>query len=416
MKSFLKLSLGVLALSFAQQAAADVTVRLTGSTAFRPGTHKAIIAMMGGETNCKIAHGAIVGSTAATQAGFEGADYTTIRGTASGISGITTVQCSWSGSATGIKDVAEGNNVSFIPATALPASNGYANAAISQAATQSTTAKYAFSDVFQSSTATQTPSLNDTILAVIPFSWVANRLTAGFTNMTQQGARALFTNGSQPKSLFTGNPADTDLVLPVGRDIGSGTRITSLAELKYGVNTPVQQWKIVSSGAVGSGNITSAQLWPVNDGIGSATPGNGGYTSGSTIRNFMGMTSTASGGYTGITLLDQDGNVAATDLNVTLVTWLGVSDAATAVTNGAVRLAYEGVVYDGTNPDLIYQGRYTAWGYLHCYTPGGLNTDETQFRTNLTTQLDNASVLGSAGLRYSQMAVSRTSDGAVVGP
>jgi hypothetical protein len=416
MKSILKLTLGALALSLAQQAAADVTVRLTGSTAFRSGTHKAIVAMMGGEANCKFAHGAIVGSTTATQTSYEGADYTTIQGTASGISGITTVQCSWTGSATGVKDVAQGNNLSFVPTTALPASNGYANAAVAQSPTQTATAKYAFSDVFQSSTATTTPALTDTIMAVIPFSWVANRLSTGFTNMTQQGARALFTNGFQPKSLFTGNAADADYILPVGRDIGSGTRITCLAEIKYGVNTPVQQWKITSSGSVGSGNIVSAQLWPVGDGIGSATPGNGGYTSGSTIRNFFGMTSTASGAYLGVNLIDQDGNTVANDLNVTLVSWLGVSDVATAVTNGAVRLAYEGVTYDGSNKGLIYNGRYTAWGYLHCYTPGGLNTDEVQFRSNLSTQLDNESVIGASGLRSSQMLVSRTADGAVVGP
>jgi hypothetical protein len=315
-----------------------------------------------------------------------------------------------------VKDVAQGNNLSFVPTTALPASNGYANAAVAQSPTQTATAKYAFSDVFQSSTATTTPALTDTIMAVIPFSWVANRLSTGFTNMTQQGARALFTNGFQPKSLFTGNAADADYILPVGRDIGSGTRITCLAEIKYGVNTPVQQWKITSSGSVGSGNIVSAQLWPVGDGIGSATPGNGGYTSGSTIRNFFGMTSTASGAYLGVNLIDQDGNTVANDLNVTLVSWLGVSDVATAVTNGAVRLAYEGVTYDGSNKGLIYNGRYTAWGYLHCYTPGGLNTDEVQFRSNLSTQLDNESVIGASGLRSSQMLVSRTADGAVVGP
>ncbi|WP_461784429.1 hypothetical protein [Prosthecobacter sp.] len=416
MKSILKLTLGALALSLAQQAAADVTVRLTGSTAFRSGTHKAIVAMMGGETNCKFAHGMITGTSAATSAGYEGADYTTIQGTASGISGITTVQCSWTGSATGVKDVAQGNNLSFIPTTALPGTNGYANAAVTQSPTQTATAKYAFSDVFQSSTATTTPALTDTIMAVIPFSWVANRLSTGFTNMTQQGARALFTNGFQPKSLFTGDAADADYILPVGRDIGSGTRITCLAEIKYGVNTPVQQWKITSSGTVGAGNIVSARLWPVGDGIGSATPGNGGYTSGSTIRNFFGMTSTASGAYLGVDLIDQDGNTVANGLNVTLVSWLGVSDVATAVTNGAVRLAYEGVTYDGSNKGLIYNGRYTAWGYLHCYTPGGLNTDEVQFRTNLSTQLDNESVIGASGLRSSQMLVTRTADGAVVGP
>jgi hypothetical protein len=410
MKSYFKTAAIAVALSLAQQASADVTVRLTGSTAFRAGTHKAIIAMMGGEANCKIAHGAIVGLTAATQTGYENSDYTIVQGTASGISGVTTVQCTWTGSATGVKDVAEGNSLSFIPASALPGSNGYANAAVSQTPTESATAKYAFSDVFQAATPTPAPALVNANLAIIPFSWVANKGTVGFTNMTQQAGRALYANGTQPRRILTGNPAHTDLVMAVGRDNGSGTRITQLAETKYGVFTPVQQFKLVSTGAVGSGSIVSAQLWPVGDGVGSTTAGNGGYSSGSTIRNFMSMTSSS------IILLDEFGDEVTNGLPVSLVAWMGVTDVATAVSNGAVRLSYEGVLYDGSNANLIYEGNYTAWGYLHLYTPGGLNTDETQFKTNLATQLDNASVLGAAGLRVSQMHVGRQSDGATVGP
>jgi hypothetical protein len=196
------------------------------------------------------------------------------------------------------------------------------------------------------------------------------------------------------------------LVLAVGRDNGSGTRITQLAETKYGVFTPVQQWKISSTGTT----ITTAQVWPINDGVGSFAAGNGGYSSGSTIRNFMPYTSTS------VTLKDDLGNDVATGLPVTLITWLGISDANTAVTNLAVRLSYEGVTYDGSNASLIYEGLYTAWGYLHLYHPSGLSTDETQFRTNLATQLDNATTLGAAGLRISQMQVSRSNDGATVGP
>lgn len=411
MKSTLHLFIAVLGLAAVQQASADVTIRLTGSTAFRSGTHKGIVAMMGGETNCKFATAAIVGNTVATQTSFESADYTVIQGTAASIPGITTVHCTWTGSATGIKDVAENNNLNFIPASALPALNGYTNATVGNGATratESTTAKFAFSDVFQASTPTPTPALQDNQLAIIPFCFVANEGTTGITNMTQQLSRALWVNGIQPKKLFTGNPgaADAeDLVLAIGRDNGSGTRITQLAETQYGVFTPVQQWKLTSAA-----DITTAQLWPIGDGVGSFAAGNGGYTSGSTIRNFMGLTSAT------VDLKDADNVEFLTDVPVSLISWLGITDANTAVTNGAVRLSYEGVTYDGTNTDLIYEGAYTAWGYLHLYVPSGLSTDENQFKSNLTTQLDNASVLGSSGLRVSQMHVSRGNDGATVGP
>jgi hypothetical protein len=117
-----------------------------------------------------------------------------------------------------------------------------------------------------------------------------------------------------------------------------------------------------------------------------------------------------------VELRDETGATVATDLPLSFIAWLGIADSITAVSNGAVRLSYEGVTYDGTNTSLIYEGLYTGWGYLHLYTPSGLSTDENQFKTNLATQLDNASVLGSSGLRISQMHVGRANDGATVGP
>jgi hypothetical protein len=410
MKSTIYLFTAVLGLALVQQASADATIRLTGSTAFRAGTHKGIVAMMGGETNCKFATALIVGNSAATQGSFESSDYSVIQGPVSGI-GTLTVQCTWTGSATGIKDVAEQNDLQFIPVASLPVSNGYTNATVGNGATRATEtakARFAFSDVFQASTPTPTPALNDNQLAVIPFSWVANEGTTGITNMTQQLARALYVNGLQPKKLFTGNPAAPDAdtyVLAIGRDNGSGTRITQLAETQYGVFTGVNQWKLV-----GTSSITSAQIWPVGDGVGSSSPGNGGYSSGGTIRTFMGLPSSS------VNLIDADGITFETGIPVTLVSWLGITDSTTAVTNGAVRLSYEGVTYDGTNADLIYEGAYTGWGYLHLYVPAGLTADETTFKNNLTTQLDNPTVLGAAGLRISQMHVGRGNDGATVGP
>lgn len=418
MKPFFKIALGVIALSFAQQASADATIRLTGSTAFRAGVHKGIIALFGGAANVKIATGMTSANgfnTAATQSGYEGADYSTIQGTTfSGISGTVTIQCSWSGSATGVADVDANTNIAFIPAATAAAATGtgYTSAANTtggvNSATQSAAATIAFSDVFADSTPTPLADLTDHVVAVIPFSWVANKGTTGITNITAQQARAIFTK-NQPKSLFTGVPTDTDLVLAVGRDNGSGTRITYLAETKYGVSTNVQQYKITTA----TGVNTIAQLWPVGDGVGSTTGGNGGYASGSSIRTIMAATSNTSS----LQLKTAAGaNSGPATRNVTLMSSLGISDANTSVTNGAVRLSYEGVTYDGSNPDLIYRGAYTLWGYLHLYTKPTVSAEEQALVDGLTTQLDDAAVLGTAGLRVSQMFVSRTTDGAVVGP
>ena len=412
MKSVIHLFTAILALSVVPQASADLTIRLTGSTAFRAGTHKAIVAMMGGEANCRFAHGMITGATTtANQAGYENADYTIIRGTAASIPGITTVHCTWTGSATGIKDVAQNNTLGFLAASQLPANTGYANAAVTQATSETAIPDFAFSDVFQASTPTPAPALEDNLLAIIPFSWVANEGTTGITNMTQQLARALYSNGSQPKKLFTGNDLAADaeqLVLAVGRDNGSGTRITQLAETQYGVFNTVQQWKLTSSGSPAT--VTVAQVWPLNDGVGAFATGNGGYSSGSTIRTLIGLTSAA------VQLKNAAGTNVGTPQAVSLVAFLGITDSTTAVTNGAVRLSYEGVFYDGTNPKLIYQGLYTGWGYLHVYTKSGLSTDQGQFRDNLAAQFDDVNVLGTAGLQVSQMQVSRVNDGATVGP
>lgn len=418
MKSFFKIvAMGVIALSFAQQASAQTTIRLTGSTAFRAGVHKGIIALFGGAGNVKIASGMTSGNgfvTAASQAGYEGADYTTIQGTTfSGISGTVTIQTSWSGSATGIADVDANNNIAFIPAATAAAASatGYTSAANTtsavNSATQSAAATIAFSDVFVDSTPTPLAALTDNIVAVIPFCWVANKGST-ITAITQQQARAIFTK-SQPKSLFTGVPADTDLVLAVGRDNGSGTRITYLAETKYGVSTPVQQYKVTTI----SGVNTVARLWAIGDGIGSTSGGNGGYTSGSNIRTIMAATSNTSS----LQLQNAAGaNLGAATRNVTLMSSLGISDANTSVTNGANRVSYEGILYDGSNANLIYRGAYTLWGYLHLYTKTTVSTEEQAFVDGLTIQLDDTNVLGAAGLRYSQMLVSRTTDGALVGP
>ena len=413
MKSFFKITAALAVLAIGQTAsAANANIYVTGSTAFRGGAVEAIIALMGGPANCKIAHG----GTTQDQAGLDGSNFSTIQGTLTGITGTSTVFCHFTGSTTGIHDVATNTGLTFIPASALPASTGYANAAINQVASGSTVPTVAFSDVFQASSTTPTPALTDRIVAVIPFIWVANRGTTGFSNITAQQARAVLTTGSQSKSLFTGNAANTDLVLEVGRDDGSGTRATMLAETKYGVFTTLKQYKVVTTGTAGvDATVTSVQTWPVDGSSVANVAGNGGYSSGSFIKAIMGATSSNPN------FIDEFGTNNGPIGSTVLISCLGASDGGGAITsNGAVKLTYEGAdLYNGTAALVatqVYNGLYTMWGYEHVFTNGTPAGDTATFVNGLATQFDNTSILGANGLRYSQMVVNRQSDGAVVGP
>jgi len=393
MKSFFKCSAIATAMLLAQQASA-VDIVITGSTAFRSATHSGIANMMTGET---IAH--------SHASSLNSANQSTFKGTIAGIPGTVYVFCSWSGSATGIIAVANSTPVSVISAAQVDAlTSGTTVGGISPTTTM--TPRMAFSDVYKESTTAASAALTDSRPAVIPFRFLKNRgSSASLTNVTAQQVRALWNNNSVPLGLFTGNIADTSRVIGLGRDNGSGTRITVLAETKYGIGNLVQQWRATTTGTPGTtGVVTSARIWGVGDGVGSTVGGNGGYTSGSFIATAMGCTTS------GVELYEEDGVSLIDTMDVTLLAWLGLSDTSVAVGTGATALPYEGVAYTA---DAVYNGSYTLWGYLHLYYPT-LTADENSFRTGLNTQLANPSVLGSNGLVFNLMQCARTSDGGIV--
>ncbi|MBE2282454.1 MAG: hypothetical protein IAE77_03210 [Prosthecobacter sp.] len=410
MKSLLKYSAIALALFTAQQTSA-VDIVVTGSTAFRSSTHNAIINMMGGAPSVRIAHSHASSLSSANQSTF--------KGSIPGITGDVYVFCSWSGSATGVIAVAGTTPVSVVPAATVDAVT-LGTTQAGAAASTTKTPRIAFSDVYKESTSAASASLTNQNMAVIPFRFLRNRVDAGdpngnnaaiaqFTNVTAQHFRAVYGNSSQPLSLFTGDPNHFTLVLPMGRDNGSGTRITVMAETKYGIGTPVVQWKGLSTtGSAGSGTLNSAQIWAVGDGTGSTLAGNGGYSSGGTLVTNLGLTSNNFTGY------DSDGVTEAIGPGeeVIILGYAGLSDASAAITSGAIALKYEGFDYSAA---AVQNGQYTLWGYLHAYYPT-LNADETTFKNAVATQFSNAGTLGSNGITLSSMNVSRQTDGAVVGP
>ncbi|TSA30648.1 MAG: hypothetical protein D4R65_12840 [Verrucomicrobiaceae bacterium] len=391
--------------ALAPVAMADVTINITGATAFRSAASTAI---KNSFTSVEYAYNG---------ASFTGATYQIFKGSLPGITGNTTIRTQWSGSVEGVRDLAQQNNIGFLPTSTTMNGTGVANAPTGSLDTSSP-AQLAFSDVYASSTPYDNGTVTGENAGVIAFRMVANQ-GATITNITSQQFRAL-AGGTQPLSLFTGNASDTKSVLFTGRNDGSGTRVSVFAETGLGFTGLVQQWKATTSGTEPSLTISTLQLWPTGDGTNASfiyntdTAGNGGYSSGGTVATALGGTTTS------VQLKNAAGTNIGSPQDVVLVSYLGTNDSTTAVTNGAVALAYNGVtlgVNSGgiTTPALIQNGQYTLWGYEHLFWVTGSDVDDLlTLKDAIIAGIPGS--LGNAGLAISSMNVSRSDDGGLVAP
>jgi hypothetical protein len=365
---------GLATVSLSSVAHAQTELRLTGSTAFRSATHTAITNILA--AGYRATHtGTSLGS--ASQAIFSG----TVNGE------DVIIRTSWSGSVGGVQTVTQNINVNFLPASALPASGTTTGATTG---TELAIPDVALADNYQSATPFTSPVLTDQIVGVVPFRWVASKGSpAALTNINPQLAQALFSNGSLALSLFTGLAADEGLkVWATGRDPDSGTRLTAFAESGIGVGAQVVQ----NQPTVASGAITSLipVPWPVTvvNGI-TFQQGNGGYSSGGTLVTTMQATATASTGY--------------------YVSYLGLSDATTAINGGAIGLTYNGVTY---SLDNVRNGLYTFWCYEHLMYKSTL----TGVKKTVADTLANRIATVDAPIKQSEMRVIRETDGGLVTP
>jgi hypothetical protein len=274
-------------------------------------------------------------------------------------------------------------------------------------------------------------------VGVVTFTMIANEgAPADLTNVTIQQARQLWTSGIQPLSLFTGDPADTSLVLATGRNDGSGTRAAYLTEWTYGVANLVNQYIATKTGISGN-DITAITLVPAN-GIGSGNfetsgtsnastlwgnteVGNGGYSSSSALRSLMGLASTSVDVYNGV-----DNAPDIENANILLLTWLSTADARNSVSAGGKLLNYNGVgvtpisasgsyLGSGFNEadfKKIANGAYSAWSYQHLYYHGSLSANEDIWYDSMkATWIPQGLATTSNGLELGDMAVSRPDDG-----
>lgn len=426
-----KIAMGAIALASATPAFADVTVEITGATAFRVAALDTIKARyVASGAPFKFAHDKGAG-------GFNGSNQAVFIGTFPGVTGTTTIRTSFNGSVEGIRAIVQGgvHNPNFLEASTLSSTTAIVGGAEKPATTSPVSpsqAEFSFSDVNVASTPFAGAPLepSDAAAGVVVFTMIANEgAPAGLTNVSAKQFQALYSSGYLPLGMFTGNALDTDLVLATGRNDGSGTRTTYMAETGLGITTGVQQYVRgtfsgntitqihrvpqggFSSSIPGSLASNASTVW------GNDVPGNGGYSSGSALRDDMGRTSAS------VELLDVDGSILDSGINVHLITFLSLGDAAPARTAGAKILGYNGVILSdfaatGTlsaaDKAKVTEGSYTAWGFQQFYRRPSLSTDTVTVYNGIKNNI--GANLGVTGIPISDMHVGRSVDGGPVAP
>ncbi len=316
---------------------AQTEIVITGATAFRASANNAIIQLLGGPTAAEYAY---VGTQ-----GIDGTNRAIFRGNIG--SDPYVIRVSWSGSTAGIAAVA--NNT---PVEVLLLSEPTAVGGVQVPGTPSyvfVPAAFAFSDVAQASSTTLSPTLVGSEVGVVPFQFVASRTApASLENMTDQIMEALYSSSEVPLYVFTGDLADTDTVYAVGRNNGSGSRATVLAETGYGVFQPVAQYQPT----LNKPDDDDPSTWTVT-GFGALS--NGGFSSNSFIRDVVQADASAFGIF---------------------LSYLTGSDAVVATSNGALGLTYNGMEF---TTDNILNGPYTLWGYQWFYQNPSITAEEATF-------------------------------------
>jgi hypothetical protein len=433
---------GTLFAGLAASASAQTTeITITGATAFRQATMRAIYDAY--------ASAGAAGSTFNVAHDFNGANISQLiasnraifSGTFPGITGTTVIRTSFNGSTEGLNAIAGNSTPTFLTAAALTGGNFTAGIKdLTSSPTETLRPKFSFSDVYQSTSPVDNEVLNpvgSSAVGIVTFAMIANEgAPSNLENVTIQQCRALWANGIQPLSLFTGDPADTKYVIATGRNDGSGTRSAYLTEWTFGVANLVNQYTAVTGGTSGN-TITKLTLVPAN-GIGSgafstnrtsdastlwgnSAVGNGGYSSSSALRSLMGLTSA------NVTIYDGENEAPiAENQDILLLTWLSTADSLNAATAGAKILGYNGVKvtpiaaagsyqssgFNEADFKKIATGAYSAWSYQHLYYHGSLSANEQAWYDSMKdTYLPSGLQITANGVRLEDVTVSRPDDG-----
>ncbi len=359
-------------LGLASAAHAQVTIYLTGSTAFRSETFNSVKALYGAGLTSLTPANATTSSSKVTYTGTIAALYGTQ---------TVTIKSAFSGSVEGIVNLVGAANP---PGVTQPT---YLN--IDASTDSNTVADLALSDVFQDTTdypSSVYPSLADSQVGVVCFAWtksvVATPALASVSNISHQQAQQVLASGTVPLSFFTGNAADTGAIYLAGRNKLSGTRLTFQADCGFGANSDATLFKLDAAHA------------PVLD------------------------TAGQSGGGNVATILN---DAAAT---APFIGTLGTGDSST-VAGGANRLTYNGVAF---SKGAVQNGQYSLWGYQHLFAKPGLSATKLTLikgttkpadpikSNGLANAIDTALSTSANNVQLSTMKVGRSSDGSPIFP
>ena len=433
------LILGTMFAGFAASASAQTTdITITGATAFRTATLQAIYDAYDSVGNLGTDFFVCHSSSGNTTSALTGSNQAVFKGTFPGITGTTYIRTAFNGSTEGLNAIAGNNNPAFLTQAAVNSATSSILGGVTTP-TETIRPKFSFSDVYQSTSPVDNVVLEpvgSSAVGIVTFCMIANEgAPSDLTNVTIQQARALWTNGIQPLSLFTGDPTDTSYVFATGRNDGSGTRAAYLTEWSFGVANLVNQYIATSTGAtgtitkitavpangLGTGNFTTSGATNASTLWGNTNVGNGGYSSSSSLRTLMGLTSA------NVTVYDGENQTpVVVNQPIHLITWLSSADSLVAATAGAKILSYNGVLvtpitsvgsylssgFSEADFKKIATGAYSPWSYQHLYYHGTLSANEQSWYNAMkTTWIPSGLQTTSNGVRLGDVTVSRPDDG-----
>jgi hypothetical protein len=406
--------------------AVDVVLYVTGAPAFRANTNATIdarvAALNGTGSPVRSAGLTATSANATTASAIQGARANQWKITNYPNSGDTlTINAAHQGAAAAILSVSSPGTKTqvYIP----DGTGAIGSPLINQVASEAHAGDVGFANVFQVSTGflgTKTfatsPSTSNTDtyaslyrsqpLAISPYRFVASKGFPG-TNVNSQQLEALFRDGPQPLSFFTGNSADHGVyVYATGRDNGSGLRIGTQVETGVGLTTQVKHYKpSTTGGTVVGSNIVGATLqsdapdiWPAG-----VVPSTGFYKEeGDTGYVEFGGTNVSTSQLAVLT------GETSPPGQYYLIASLEATDATTAIANGAVSLTYNGVTYSTT---ALQQGQYPFWAYQFLYRKTSLSGTKKTF----SDLLENNWVLLTS-VSPASLDVERFADGGTITP
>jgi hypothetical protein len=419
------------ALSIASASAQEV-IYITGATAFRSAANNTLYSLY--SNNLLASSGSGVSDSSAIALYFTNCTLTN--------NAVVDIAVTWTGSEGGMQSVASGTNNVRVPF--------YDKAKLAAAGTTTRTTGLAApdtalmaagpltslqkgiigcSDSFQASSRFQGgkkagdgrtyTSVTVAAVGVVPYSLIASR---GYTNtfpdrnMSLNNMYNILTaSGGMTGEKISGNTNHTTVKLfGVGRNIDSGTRVITLANLKAGIADQLTQWRVTAT----NGAATAMVKHPATTINGIATSlGEGGETSGGTVAGYMTNVITGTTPVTGTSRGSQTNY---------LVGYVSVADITSARrTAGLVPLKFNGVegrCYDNTSHTTldagytnIITGAYPFWGYeFVTYDNAVASVNAKAFANNfinLIKSFDSTNSIIAPNIKLSDMRISRTVDG-----